>query len=169
MTARGLSGACLATHRLRRGEDERFHRRTRDFTFNSLRDAMIEVIACFPIYRTYATCTPEILTERDRGSINQATRAAVRRNPASDPGAFAFLREMLLLDAAKAREESLRLRDEGNLGGAAAILRDMSVLLAAAPAEYGDVASGDRRTDRIIHAAQPPDGRNRSRIGSRRT
>jgi len=50
-------------------------------------------------------------------------------------------REMLLLDAAQAREDALRKRSEGDLGAAAAILRDMSVVLAAAPAAYGDVAS----------------------------
>lgn len=50
-------------------------------------------------------------------------------------------REMLLLDAAKAREDALRKRAEGDLGGAAAILRDMSVVLAAAPGMYGDVGA----------------------------
>ena len=77
-----------------------FHRRTRDFTFNSLRDAMTEIIACFPIYRTYATCDPEELTERDAAYVDQAARAAVRRNPASDPGVFAFVRDILLLNPA---------------------------------------------------------------------
>jgi Ca-activated chloride channel family protein len=46
-------------------------------------------------------------------------------------------REMLLLDAARAREEALRRRDEGDPGGAAAVLRDVAAALAAAPAEYG--------------------------------
>ena len=31
------------------------HRRSRDFTFNSLRYALQEVIACFPVYRSYIT------------------------------------------------------------------------------------------------------------------
>ena len=31
------------------------HRRSRDFTFNSLRHALQEVIACFPVYRSYIT------------------------------------------------------------------------------------------------------------------
>jgi hypothetical protein len=44
-------------------------------------------------------------------------------------------REILLLDAAKAREEALRRRDEGDLGGAAGVLREMSAMLACAPAE----------------------------------
>src|SRR5262249_61870051 len=29
------------------------NRRSRDFTLNALRDALVEVVACFPIYRTY--------------------------------------------------------------------------------------------------------------------
>ena len=85
-----------------------FHRRTRDFTFNSLRYAMLEVIACFPIYRTYATCAPEFLAEWDRAYIDRAAQAAARRNPASDPGAFAFIRDVLLLNPADNLSEEQR-------------------------------------------------------------
>ena len=46
-------------------------------------------------------------------------------------------REMLLLDAAKAREDALRLRDVGDFDGAAFMLRDVSTALAAAPRELG--------------------------------
>ena len=48
---------------------------------------------------------------------------------------------MLLLDAAKAREDALRLRDEGDMGGAAAMPRRMSAVMAcAAPAMDGEDA-----------------------------
>ena len=47
-------------------------------------------------------------------------------------------REMLLLDAAKAREDALRMRDEGDLGGAASTLRIMSLRMAMAPQDLGD-------------------------------
>lgn len=40
-------------------------------------------------------------------------------------------REMLLLDAAKAREDALRLREDGDMGGAVVALRRMSLALAA--------------------------------------
>jgi (1->4)-alpha-D-glucan 1-alpha-D-glucosylmutase len=77
-----------------------FRRRTRDFTHNSLRDAMIEVIACFPIYRTYASCDPECETEADRAAIEHAVNDAIRRNPAADTGVFNFIRDILLLSPA---------------------------------------------------------------------
>ena len=46
-------------------------------------------------------------------------------------------REMLLLDAAKAREDALRMRDEGDFGGAASMLRAMSMKMAIAPQQLG--------------------------------
>ena len=54
-------------------------------------------------------------------------------------------REMLLLDAAKAREDALRLRDEGDFGGAASVLREISSALAAAPPDYGDDVAAELR------------------------
>ena len=50
-------------------------------------------------------------------------------------------REMLLLDAAKAREDALRLRDEGDMGGAAAMLHRMSRAMGA-PVMAFDTAVG---------------------------
>jgi hypothetical protein len=52
---------------------------------------------------------------------------------------------MLLLDAAKAREDALRLRDLGDLGGAAMALQEMSVRLSSAPAEYGSEGASELR------------------------
>jgi (1->4)-alpha-D-glucan 1-alpha-D-glucosylmutase len=72
------------------------HRRTRDFTLNNLRFAMREIIACFPVYRTYITCDQEKLSDRDRHVIEQAVQTAKRRNPASDPSVFDFVRDVLL-------------------------------------------------------------------------
>ncbi len=70
------------------------NRRSRDFTLNSLRDAIVEVVASFPVYRTYITTrgwTPE-----DRAVIAQAIDRARRRNPAMDATIFDFFREVLL-------------------------------------------------------------------------
>ncbi|HKH20976.1 MAG TPA: malto-oligosyltrehalose synthase, partial [Gammaproteobacteria bacterium] len=44
--------------------------RTRDYTQNSLRDALQEIVACFPVYRTYVTL--EGASEQDRQYIDWA-------------------------------------------------------------------------------------------------
>ena len=56
------------------------HRRSRDFTFNSLRHALQEVIAYFPVYRSYITS--EALHPDDRRAVQQAVARAQRNNPA---------------------------------------------------------------------------------------
>ncbi|CAN5385430.1 malto-oligosyltrehalose synthase [soil metagenome] len=70
-------------------------RRTRDFTLNNLRFALQEVIASFPIYRTYVTGS-EPLTPGDRKAVDTAIATAIKRNPASDRNVFAFVRQMLV-------------------------------------------------------------------------
>ena len=72
-------------------------RRSRDFTLNSLRNAMREIIACFPVYRTYIVCDGSDVSERDRRFIERAVAEALRRNPASDRGTFELVRDVLLL------------------------------------------------------------------------
>jgi (1->4)-alpha-D-glucan 1-alpha-D-glucosylmutase len=72
------------------------HRRSRDFTFNSLRHALQEVIAYFPVYRSYITS--EALHPDDRRSVQQAVARAQRNNPAVSRELFAFVQDMLLLN-----------------------------------------------------------------------
>ena len=72
-------------------------RHSRDFTFNSLRAALREVIACFSVYRTYTTCGEPEVTEHDRETINLAVNEAIRRNPRLDSSVFEFIRQALLL------------------------------------------------------------------------
>jgi (1->4)-alpha-D-glucan 1-alpha-D-glucosylmutase len=71
-------------------------RRARDFTRKSLRDAIREAIACFPIYRTYIDERGSI-TERDRRFIEQAIRRAKRHNTSVPGPVFEFLQDILLL------------------------------------------------------------------------
>jgi (1->4)-alpha-D-glucan 1-alpha-D-glucosylmutase len=71
-------------------------RRARDFTRKSLRDAIREAIACFPIYRTYIDERGNI-TERDRRFIEQAIRRAKRANTSIPGPVFDFLQDILLL------------------------------------------------------------------------
>jgi (1->4)-alpha-D-glucan 1-alpha-D-glucosylmutase len=72
------------------------HRRSRDFTFNRLRYALQEVIAYFPVYRSYIT-TDELHPD-DRRYVQQAVARAQRNNPALSRDVFAFVRDMLLLN-----------------------------------------------------------------------
>jgi (1->4)-alpha-D-glucan 1-alpha-D-glucosylmutase len=71
-------------------------RRSRDFTLNSLTNAIREIIACFPVYRTYVTEGPEPLLDRDRGYIRLAVSKAKRRNPALSGRVFDFMQSLLL-------------------------------------------------------------------------
>lgn len=72
------------------------HRDYRDLTRNLLLTAIREVIACFPVYRTYAT--PEHPpSEADERAILRATSQARRRNPAIEKPVFDFIRNTLLL------------------------------------------------------------------------
>jgi (1->4)-alpha-D-glucan 1-alpha-D-glucosylmutase len=72
-------------------------RHYRDFTISSIRNAIREVIACFPVYRTYTTPAHSTVDKRDQAHIEAAVARAKRRNPALDPSIFDFLRDVLLL------------------------------------------------------------------------
>jgi (1->4)-alpha-D-glucan 1-alpha-D-glucosylmutase len=70
------------------------NRRSRDFTLNSLRDALTEFVACFPVYRTYVRESG--WSDADRRVVQQALRRARRRNPAMEAALFDFLQAVLL-------------------------------------------------------------------------
>jgi (1->4)-alpha-D-glucan 1-alpha-D-glucosylmutase len=86
------------------------NRRARDFTLNSLREALRETVACFPVYRTYVSSAGA--TESDRQMIDSALARARRRNPAMEPSVFDFLRQVLLPadNAEEVPPEELRRR-----------------------------------------------------------
>ncbi|HEX2092065.1 MAG TPA: malto-oligosyltrehalose synthase [Longimicrobiaceae bacterium] len=70
---------------------------SRDFTWGSLRDALRETVACFPVYRTYVDAYTGEVAERDRGYVEQAIRRARRRNPSVSASLFDYVRDILLL------------------------------------------------------------------------
>ncbi len=70
----------------------------RDFTLNSLRNAIREVIACFPVYRTYITRDQNKVDKRDQNQIEAAINRVKKRNPAVESSVFDFVRGVLLLD-----------------------------------------------------------------------
>jgi (1->4)-alpha-D-glucan 1-alpha-D-glucosylmutase len=69
-------------------------RNARDFTLNGLRRALIEVIAGFPVYRTYITGRGA--SETDRQIVRLAISRARRRNPAMESSIFDFIQSVLL-------------------------------------------------------------------------
>jgi (1->4)-alpha-D-glucan 1-alpha-D-glucosylmutase len=83
-------------------------RYTRDFTQNSLHHALTEVIACFPVYRTYIRRTQATVSPDDRLNINAAVRAAKRRNAAVDTSVFDFIGSLLLLKDPKGTDANER-------------------------------------------------------------
>jgi len=74
------------------------HMFTRDFTRRSLQDALAEVIACFPVYRTYVRPDQTKVGGTDRDVIERALRDARRRNPVTHETVFDFIGEALLLE-----------------------------------------------------------------------
>lgn len=70
------------------------NRKSRDFTMESLRDVIREVVACFPVYRTYVDDNG--WTSSDRSVVSQAVARARRRNPAMEASLFDFFREVVL-------------------------------------------------------------------------
>lgn len=72
------------------------NRRSRDFTLDSLQDGLREVVACFPVYRTYFSGGE--ISEFDRNVVRRSVQRALRKNRALDPSMFAFIENMLLPD-----------------------------------------------------------------------
>ena len=69
------------------------NRRSRDFTLNSLRAMLVEVVACFPVYRTYVN--EQGWAPDDRAALERAIVRARRRNPAMENTIFDFFREVM--------------------------------------------------------------------------
>lgn len=80
------------------------NRRFRDFTLMGLGRALSEIIAAFPVYRTYSR--PEgAQNERAERVIRAAVRLARLRNPEFSPSVFAFFEALLLLKLEGSDEE----------------------------------------------------------------
>jgi (1->4)-alpha-D-glucan 1-alpha-D-glucosylmutase len=84
----------LARHLDRLSEQ---HRWSRDFTQSSLHLALGEVIACFPVYRTYVQPGTTEISPEDRQHAARAIRDAKRRNRSTSESIFDFIADLLLL------------------------------------------------------------------------
>lgn len=85
------------------------HRWSRDFTLENLRDALREVVAAFPVYRTYIRADDKEVDPEDRRQINTAIREAKRRNPAVNESVFNFIQSLLLLEHPEGLDEAQRI------------------------------------------------------------
>jgi (1->4)-alpha-D-glucan 1-alpha-D-glucosylmutase len=90
-------------HRLNRISEK--HRSSRDFTLRSLTAALREIIAAFPVYRTYVGDAPSDgggapappITDRDREYIARAVAHAKRRTPAMNESVYDWVHDVLTL------------------------------------------------------------------------
>ena len=78
--------------------------RTRDFTFNRMLAALEEVVAAFPVYRTYVS--PRGASPDDRRYIDWALGLARKRWRGADVSIFDFLRGVLTGEAAPPQDDA---------------------------------------------------------------
>jgi len=99
----------LAVLALRALRIARADRRTRDFTHNALCEAIKDVVACFPVYRTYVDANGP--SAQDRRYVDWAVARARRESRIADVTMFDFLHAALLGEpppGASASEQSYR-------------------------------------------------------------
>ncbi len=91
-----LNWLAATLHRITRAD-----RAASDYTLNQLRQALAEVAAHFPVYRTYVQ-PDEPASDADRQHIDWAVAAARRRMGTAEGGVLAYLRSVLLGGAGSA-------------------------------------------------------------------
>jgi (1->4)-alpha-D-glucan 1-alpha-D-glucosylmutase len=86
------------------------NRRHRDYTRHELHEVLREVMACFPVYRTYVRAEAGEVSEADARTITQTIEAAKATRPDLDAALFDFFRDILLLDVRGELETELVMR-----------------------------------------------------------
>jgi (1->4)-alpha-D-glucan 1-alpha-D-glucosylmutase len=81
-------------------------RLTQDFTLSGLRDTLEEVVASFPVYRTYITA--DEVSDDDRRYVDWAVQVAKKRSRGEDTSIFDFVHDVLLTDAASGKTADFR-------------------------------------------------------------
>ncbi|PYQ59476.1 MAG: malto-oligosyltrehalose synthase, partial [Acidobacteria bacterium] len=74
------------------------HRRHRDYTRFELRQAIRDVVACFPVYRTYVRAEIGEVADLDRRYVDAAIEGAKARRSDLPAELFDFFRDLLLLE-----------------------------------------------------------------------
>lgn len=95
-------------HQLNRFSERNRH--FRDFTLYSLISTIKEVIACFPVYRTYVTAE-EPVNDHDRMYISEAVRCAKGRAPGVADVVFDFIERLLLKQTTATSQEACEDRE----------------------------------------------------------
>ena len=85
------------------------HRRHRDHTRRALRDALREVAAAFPVYRTYVRPGRPV-SDADRAHVAEATSRAAARRPDLDGELLDFIGELLVLQHPGTAEAAFAVR-----------------------------------------------------------
>ena len=96
------------------------HRNYRDHTRHELHEVLRELIACFPVYRTYVSLEAESVSAQDERYVAEAINVVQARRPEFDQRLLAFLRDLLLRRVPGDRETELVLRFQQVTGPAMA-------------------------------------------------
>jgi (1->4)-alpha-D-glucan 1-alpha-D-glucosylmutase len=109
------SEIAMLAHRLNLMSEK--HRTTRDFTLGVLGRALVEIIAAFPVYRTYVGDGAAEPSERDQEYLGRAVTQAKERTPATDPSIYDWIHELMLgrhpawaTEADRAERDDWRMR-----------------------------------------------------------
>ena len=83
-------------------------RRTRDYTITGFREALEDVVAQFPVYRSYGAANG--VSAEDRRDIDWAIGKARKTARSPDTSIYDFIREVLTLDLLRSSRRSYRRR-----------------------------------------------------------
>src|SRR5687767_10126215 len=83
------------------------HRRHRDYSRHELTEALREVIAWFPVYRTYVRPAAGAVSPADRHYVHEAIAAATAERPDVEATLFGFIQSLLLLEVRGVLEAEL--------------------------------------------------------------
>lgn len=86
-------------------------RNTRDFTIAGLTDGLREIIACFPVYRSYIS--KQGSSEMDARYIDLAVRRANERSPEIEADLFHFIRNALLSPTRESSDDGAAIQFAG--------------------------------------------------------
>ena len=91
-------------------------KRYRDYTRRELTTMIREVIACFPVYRTYVQAELGRVEGRDVRYVDEAIEAARANRPEIDPELLDFLHDLLILKIKGTVESEFVMRFQQNTG-----------------------------------------------------